>query len=104
MREEYKQSVKNVQVERHSNCIQLKRHANCIQPLDFQSLKLHLAGVDAVQQALALLSQKKAQLRAELGSAKDRLNVERIVTDHGYSLTQEIDALRASASDRSTKQ
>ena len=59
--------------------------------------------VDAVQQALALLSQKKAQLRAELGSAKDRLNVERIVTDHGYSLTQDIDALRASAADRSTK-
>lgn len=60
---------------------------------------------DAVQQRLALLSQENAQLRAELGSAKDRLaNVERIVTDRGYSLTHEIEALRTSASDRSTKQ
>jgi hypothetical protein len=44
---------------------------------------------------IKLLSQENAQLRAELGSIKDRLgNVERIVTDSGYQLTHQIDALR----------
>lgn len=44
---------------------------------------------------IKLLSQENAQLRAELGSVKDRLaNVERIVTDSGYQLTHQIDALR----------
>lgn len=44
---------------------------------------------------IKLLSQENAELRAELGSIKDRLaNVERIVTDSGYSLTHQIDALR----------
>ncbi|MEQ1641129.1 MAG: hypothetical protein ABL881_10000 [Novosphingobium sp.] len=44
---------------------------------------------------IKLLSQENAQLRAELGSLKDRLgNVERIVTDSGYRLTHEIEALR----------
>ena len=44
---------------------------------------------------IKLLSQENAQLRAELGSIKDRLgNVERIVTDSGYHLNQQIDALR----------
>ncbi|MBX9644465.1 MAG: hypothetical protein K2W91_10250 [Novosphingobium sp.] len=44
---------------------------------------------------IKLLSQENAQLRAELGSIKDRLgNVERIVTDSGYSLTHQIEALR----------
>ena len=42
-----------------------------------------------------LLSQENAQLRAEIGSMKDRLaNVERIVTDGAISLTQEIESLR----------
>lgn len=42
-----------------------------------------------------LLSQENAQLRAELGSIKDRMaNVERIVTDSGYQLTQQIESLR----------
>lgn len=42
-----------------------------------------------------LLSQENAQLRAELGSIKDRLaNVERIVTDSSLSLTHEIESLR----------
>ncbi len=42
-----------------------------------------------------LISQENAQLRAELGSIKDRLaNVERIVTDDGHRLSQEIEALR----------
>lgn len=44
---------------------------------------------------IKLLSQENAQLRAELGSIKDRLgNVERIVTDSGYGLTSQIEALR----------
>lgn len=42
-----------------------------------------------------LLSQENAQLRAELGSIKDRLaNVERIVTDEAHGLTREIENLR----------
>jgi hypothetical protein len=44
---------------------------------------------------IKLLSTENAQLRAELGSIKDRLaTVERIVTDDSHRLTQEIDALR----------
>lgn len=50
------------------------------------------------KQRVALLTQENAELRAELGSVKDRLaNVERIVTDSGYHLTSEIDALRDKA-------
>lgn len=42
-----------------------------------------------------LIGQENAQLRAEIGSLKDRLaSVERIVTDSGYSLTHEIERLR----------
>ncbi len=45
---------------------------------------------------IKLLSQENAQLRAELGSVKDRLvNVERIVTDSGNLLSHEIDRLRS---------
>ena len=44
---------------------------------------------------IKLLSQENAQLRAELGSIKERLaNVERIVTDDSHRLAQEIDTLR----------
>jgi len=44
-----------------------------------------------------LLSTENAQLRAELGSIKDRLaTVERIVTDDSHRLAQEIDSLRLS--------
>ena len=47
------------------------------------------------EERVKLLTQENAQLRAELGSIKDRLgNVERIVTDSGYHLTREIDRLR----------
>ncbi len=47
------------------------------------------------KQRVSLLTQENAELRAELGSVKDRLaNVERIVTDGGYQLTHEIDRLR----------
>lgn len=42
-----------------------------------------------------LLTQENAELRAELGAIKDRLeSVERIVTDSGYHLTHEIENLR----------
>jgi hypothetical protein len=42
-----------------------------------------------------LLSQENAQLRAELGSVKDRLaNVEKIIVDDSHRLTSEIEALR----------
>jgi hypothetical protein len=45
---------------------------------------------------IKLLSQENAQLRAELGSIKDRLaNVERIVTDDAHDLTREIENLRS---------
>ena len=45
-----------------------------------------------------LISQENAQLRAELGSVKDRLaNVEKIVVDDAHRLTSEIEALRGPA-------
>ena len=50
---------------------------------------------DETTERVKLLSQENAQLRAELGSIKDRLgNVERIVTDRGSLLSDEIDQLR----------
>lgn len=50
---------------------------------------------DESMERIKLLSQENAQLRAELGSIKDRLaNVERIVTDGGVRLADEIEALR----------
>lgn len=57
-----------------------------------QSLK---PGVTSeAMERIKLLSQENAALRAELGSIKDRVgNVERIVTDSGYQLTHQIDAL-----------
>jgi hypothetical protein len=51
-------------------------------------------GDEAVER-IKLLSGENAQLRAELGSVKDRLAVvERIVTDDSHRLNQEIEALR----------
>jgi len=50
---------------------------------------------DEAMERIKLLSTENAQLKAELGSVKDRLaNVERIVTDDSHRLTQEIEALR----------
>ncbi len=50
---------------------------------------------DEAMERIKLLSQENAQLRAELGSIKDRLaNVERIVTDGAHSLDREIEQLR----------
>jgi hypothetical protein len=47
---------------------------------------------------IRLLSQENAQLRAELGSIKDRLaSVEKIVVDDTHKLTAEIEALRGPA-------
>lgn len=49
---------------------------------------------DEAIERVKLLTQENAQLRAEIGSIKDRLaNVERIVTDEAHSLTREIEAL-----------
>jgi|TARA_B100000678_G_scaffold81875_1_gene68104 hypothetical protein len=56
---------------------------------------IHPSNSEESKERLKLLTQENAQLRAELGSIKDRLgNVERIVTDSGYSLTHEIESLR----------
>ena len=50
---------------------------------------------EEAMERIKLLSTENAQLRAELGAMKDRLvNVERIVTDDGHRLTQEIESLR----------
>jgi len=50
---------------------------------------------DETVERVKLLSQENGQLRAELGSIKDRLaNVERIVTDSAHSLDREIEQLR----------
>ena len=50
---------------------------------------------DEAIERIRLLSQENAQLRAELGSIKDRLaNVERIVTDGAHMLDREIEQLR----------
>ncbi|MEZ0496522.1 hypothetical protein [Sphingomonas sp. IW22] len=53
---------------------------------------------DETVERIKLLSQENAQLRAELGSIKDRLaNVERIVTDGARALDREIEQLRGRA-------
>ena len=50
---------------------------------------------DEQMERIKLLSSENAQLRAEMGSIKDRLaTVERIVTDDSHRLTQEIESLR----------
>lgn len=50
---------------------------------------------DEAMERVKLISQENAQLRAELGSVKDRLVViERIVTDESHRLSHEIEALR----------
>jgi hypothetical protein len=55
---------------------------------------LHPARDRETSERIRLLTTENAQLRAELGSVKDRLqNVERIVTDGPTALSREIDAL-----------
>lgn len=65
-------------------------------PLDGQwGQALYPKKDDETIERVKLLSQENAQLRAELGSIKDRLaNVERIVTDSAHSLDREIEQLR----------
>jgi len=65
-------------------------------PLDGQwGQALYPRKDDEMIERIKLLSQENAQLRAELGSIKDRLaNVERIVTDSSHSLDREIEQLR----------
>jgi len=47
------------------------------------------------QERVRLITQENAQLRAELGSMKDRLAVvERIVTDKGFDVARQIEQLR----------
>ncbi len=56
---------------------------------------LHPQASGETIERVKLLSQENAQLRAELGSIKDRLaNVERIVIDESHTLTREIENLR----------
>ncbi|MES2158474.1 MAG: hypothetical protein V4512_11770 [Pseudomonadota bacterium] len=53
---------------------------------------------EEMAERIKLLSQENAQLRAEIGSMKDRLAVvERIVTDESHQLTREIERLRSPA-------
>lgn len=55
---------------------------------------LHPNGGGEAMERIKLLSQENAQLRAELGSIKDRMTVlERIATDQPSRLAAEIDAL-----------
>ena len=50
---------------------------------------------DETIERVKLLSTENAQLRAQLGSIKDRLaTVEPILTDDGHRLTQKIEAVR----------
>ncbi|MGX7953735.1 hypothetical protein ACWPM1_14380 [Tsuneonella sp. HG249] len=59
-----------------------------------QSLKPN-TDKDAVAR-VQLLTQENAQLKAEVGAIRERLEtVERIVTDGGYRLTHEIEQLRS---------
>jgi hypothetical protein len=53
---------------------------------------------DEAIERIRLLTQENAQLRAEIGSVKDRLaNVERIVTDSSHQLSHDIERLRGPA-------
>ena len=55
---------------------------------------LHPTSDRETKERIKLLTSENAQLRAELGSIKDRLEtMERIVTDQPHRLSREIDAL-----------
>lgn len=56
---------------------------------------LHPQISSEAQERIKLLTNENAQLRAEIGSVKDRLEtLERIVTDQPAQLAREIDSLR----------
>ncbi len=60
---------------------------------------LHPSTDKEAMERIKLLSAENAQLRAELGSVKDRLEtVERIVTDEPSRLAREIDRLQVGSS------
>ena len=76
----------------HTTRLKIK-HGYPLEGMWGQSLKPSTDG--EAKQRVTLLTQENAELRAELGAVKDRLaNVERIVTDGGYHLGNEIEALR----------
>ncbi len=55
---------------------------------------IHPKADNEAKERIKLLTGENAQLRAELGSVKDRLaTIERIVTDQPRQLAQEIDSL-----------
>lgn len=57
---------------------------------------LHPSSDREAAERIKLLTNENAQLRAELGSLKDRVQtIERIVTDDSHRLTNEIESLRA---------
>ena len=58
-------------------------------------MALHPKKDEETGERIRLLTTENAQLRAELGSIKDRLEtVERIVTDKGLETAEQIEALR----------
>ena len=55
---------------------------------------LHPSTDNESKERIKLLTGENAQLRAELGSVKDRMEtIERIITDQPHRLAQEIDSL-----------
>ena len=76
----------------HNTRLKIK-HGYPLEGMWGQSLKPSIDG--EAKERIKLLTHENAELRAELGSVKDRLgNVERIVTDSGYRLGHEIESLR----------
>ena len=76
----------------HNTRLKIK-HGYPLEGMWGQSLKPSTDG--EAKERIRLLTHENAELRAELGSVKDRLgNVERIVTDSGYRLGHEIENLR----------
>ena len=58
-------------------------------------MPIHKKNDDQLVERIKLLSSENGQLRAEIGSMKDRLEtIERIVTDQPSRLANEIDSLR----------
>jgi len=66
-------------------------------PLENQWGKAIYPSTDKEAQArIGLVTQENAQLRAEMSAVRERLEtVERIVTDRGFSVAREIEALRS---------
>lgn len=61
-------------------------------------MAIHPRRDDETAERVKLITQENAQLRAEIGSVKDRLaTVERIVTDGAMRLDREIESLRGPA-------